>query len=261
MSMQRVFHRRNDKHAGSAAFTMVELAVVIAMTAVLSALLLPALSSAKEKSRRAVCKSNLHQLYYVFSMYAGDSGQTLPSAADNDGNYHSIRLSDQTFTNLVTAYAGGVSNIFYCPNLVFNAGGVGVGAHDAYGYIIGYSDLAVDVLSTVHGADSQVLAMNLTGDSPTNKLLADANYWASSPLASGQTSLTPLLKMAPHTGAGAATARVPTAGSAVPGSTNSVGLGAMGGNIELFDGSVAWRAISSMQTYSASSLNDAYGNW
>src|SRR5271154_3638600 len=131
MTMQRVFHRRNDEQARSAGFTLVELAVVIAMTAILTALLLPALSSAKEKSRRAVCKSNMHQLFYVFQYYADDNADTMPSAADNFGNYHSICFSDQTFTNLVLNYAGGNSNIFYCPNLVFAAGPNGVGTSNA----------------------------------------------------------------------------------------------------------------------------------
>src|SRR5580704_11420655 len=135
MSMKRVLHRRKDEQAGSAGFTMVELAVVIAMTAVLTALLLPALSSAKEKSKRAICRNNLKQLYLVCLYYSGDYADILPSAADNLGNYHSIRLSDQTFTNLVENYADGASNIFYCPNLVFNSGPSGLVTHDKYGYI------------------------------------------------------------------------------------------------------------------------------
>ena len=267
MRMQRVFHRRNDEHTRSAGFTLVELVVVITIAAVLSALLLPALASAKEKSRRAVCKSNMRQLYVVFSMYAGDNSQVLPSGADNEGNYHSIRLSDQNYTNLMSGYAGGVSNIFYCPNLVFNAGPSGVGAHDRYGYVIGYSYLAVTIPPNTHGADYQVESMNLTADAPTNKLLADANYWASGQYASIQSVTSPLLRMAPHTIAGANTAQVPSATVLVPaGATNSAGLGAMGGNVELFDGSVTWWAIGSMKTYPASSVpagngTDAYGNW
>jgi prepilin-type N-terminal cleavage/methylation domain-containing protein len=251
MKTQRVLHRRNDEPTGSAGFTLVELMVVIAMTAVLTALLLPALSSAKEKARRAICKNNLHQLYVVCDMYAGNNSDVLPNAADNIGDYHSIRLSDQIFTNLV-GYAGGNSNIFYCPNLVFGAGANGVATHDTNGYIIGYSYLADDIVISAKTLDYTLAPIKLTAVAATNELLADANYWTLA-----QNASIPLVTMAPHTASGAAMAQ----GSSSAGSTNSAGLGAMGGNVELFDGSINWRTISSMQTYFASSENDAYGNW
>jgi prepilin-type N-terminal cleavage/methylation domain-containing protein len=254
MKTKRVFLRRNDEPTGSAGFTLVELMVVIAMTAVLTALLLPALSGAKEKARRAVCKNNLHQLYMVCDMYAGNNSDVLPSAADNNGNYHSIRLSDQTFTNLVAGYAGGNSNIFYCPNLDFGGAVVGVASHDEYGYIIGYSYLADDVVTSGKlGVDYTLAPVKLSAAAPTNELLADANYWTLA-----QNASIPLMKVAPHTAAGVAMAEN---SSSVPGATNSASIGAMGGNVELFGGSVNWRAISSMRTFSASSVNDAYANW
>jgi prepilin-type N-terminal cleavage/methylation domain-containing protein len=253
MKTKRVFLRRNDKPTGSAGFTLVELMVVIAMTTVLTALLLPALSGAKEKARRAVCKNNLHQLYVAFDIYAGNNSDVLPSAADNNGDYHSIRLSDQTFTNLVVGYAGGNSNIFYCPNLDFGAGVSVLAFHDTNGYIIGYSYLANDVLTSAKlGVDYSLAPVKLSTTAPTNELLADANYWTLA-----QNGSVPLMKIAPHTAAGAALAQGPSSGA---GATNSASIGAMGGNIELFDGSDNWRTIKSMQTFSASSVNDAYGN-
>ncbi len=56
---------RADPFAGShvkTAFTLIELLVVIAVIAILAALLLPALSRAKEQGYSAVCKSNLRQM-------------------------------------------------------------------------------------------------------------------------------------------------------------------------------------------------------
>lgn len=60
------------------ALTLIELLVVIAIIGILSALLIPALSQAKEKGRRTTCQNNLRQVSLAIRLYADDCADSLP---------------------------------------------------------------------------------------------------------------------------------------------------------------------------------------
>ena len=102
-------------------FTLVELLVVIAVIAILAALLLPIVSAAKSKARRATCLNNLRQINLGVRMYSDDSHDASPSPAAAGLTVTNIEALYYGYKALMKSYVGlkGPSSprdkLFQCP--------------------------------------------------------------------------------------------------------------------------------------------------
>src|SRR5579859_3551072 len=77
------------------AFTLIELLVVIAIIAILAAMILPALSRAKQKTQGIYCMNNTKQMALAWYMYAGDNTEKL--VYNRDGTDVGMSLPDRAW--------------------------------------------------------------------------------------------------------------------------------------------------------------------
>jgi prepilin-type processing-associated H-X9-DG protein/prepilin-type N-terminal cleavage/methylation domain-containing protein len=85
-------------------FTLIELLVVIAIISILAAILFPVFASAREKSRQAVCQSNLKQIGDAVLLYTQDYDEILPPASYNDPAAASPSTTPTAWMYLVDSY-------------------------------------------------------------------------------------------------------------------------------------------------------------
>ena len=114
-------------------FTLIELLVVVSIIGILASLLLPALSSARDKSKLAVCKSNMRQIQVAYQMYFDDNDGYYPTDSPqmswddrlNGYDGRNVPLSD-LYTNYPLKKSLYNSGIYACPDdeipRIWNAG-------------------------------------------------------------------------------------------------------------------------------------------